>query len=319
MLKLFAMKRNIFAPSFLLLLFYLCACYNRNNETRSQSEIRAVPEVKAVFIKGDSIHYIDVGKGEPVVFVHGGFGDYRTWEAQMDAFARHYRAISYSRRLSYPNNQIADDSTDVTATGDAEDLAELILALNLGPVHLVGHSGGGNIALLASMDHPELVRSLVLGEAVVSSLLQNVPGGDSVLSGLYEKVIKPATEAFRSNEDEKGLRAFITGANGDSLYFNNLSQHIWENMKANIPQVKHNLLYSNPREHVTCGDLSKIKVPVLLLLGSKSISFFSIMNDELYRCLSNRERATIINAAHGLEIENPAEFNRIVLGFIDKH
>lgn len=275
--------------------------------------------MKSVFINGDSIHYIDIGKGDPVVFVHGGFGDYRTWEAQMDTFAQHHRVISYSKRMAYPNKQIANDSTDVSATAHAKDLAELLKVLNLGTVHLVGHSGGGNVALLTTMEHPELVRSLTLGEAVVPSLLQNVSGGDSVLNSLYVKVLKPATEAFRINDDEKGVRAFINGAMGDSLYFDSHSLQFRENMKANIPEVKHNLLHGGPLEQVTCDGLGKIKVPVLILIGSKSIPFFSSMNDALYQCLNNRERATILNAAHGLEMDNPSEFNKIVLGFINRH
>jgi pimeloyl-ACP methyl ester carboxylesterase len=42
------------------------------------------------------------------------------------------------------------------------------------------------------------------------------------------------------------------------------------------------------------------------------------MMEELNRCLSNREVATLTNTTHGLEYENPAEFNKTVLGFIDK-
>ncbi|HUR30163.1 MAG TPA: alpha/beta hydrolase [Saprospiraceae bacterium] len=313
------MKRNFFSLTFLLLLFYLCACNNSYTGAAKQNESRAIPEVKAVFINGDSIHYIDVGKGDAVVFVHGAFGDYRTWEAQMDTFAQHHRVISYSRRLCYPNNQIANDSTDVSTIGHARDLAELLKALNLGPVHLVGHSGGGSIALFTTIEHPELVRSLTLAEAVLQSLLKNVPQGDSVLNSLYTKAIKPSTEAFKSNNDEKGVIAFINGVMGDSSYFNNLSQQLQKKMMTNIPEVKQNLLYGSPSPEVTCDDVGKIKVPVLVVTGRKSISFFSLMNNELYRCLSNRERATLINAAHGLEYENPSDFNKIVLEFLDKH
>lgn len=312
------MKQNFSSLSVLLLLFYLWAC-NNSTPTLTQKEIRAVTEVKSVFINGDSIHYIDVGNGDPVVFVHGAFGDYRTWEAQMESFTQNHRVISYSKRLSYPNNQIANDSTDVSDMAHAKDLAELLKALNLGPVHLVGHSGGGSVALLTTIEHPEFVQSLILGEAVVSSLLKNSPHGDSVLNNIYVKTIKPATEAFKINNNKKGVSTFINGVMGDSSYFNNLSQQIRENMMANAVEVKHNLLYGSPSPQITCADLSRIKVPTLLLKGDKSISFFSLINDELYRCLTNREKAVLTNTSHGLEYENPSEFNRIVLDFINKH
>ena len=237
----------------------------------------------------------------------------------MDTFTQNYRVISYSKRLYYPNNQIANDSTSVTDSAHSKDLAELLKALTLGPVHLVGHSGGGGVALLTTMEHPELVQSLILGEAVVQSLLNNVPQGDSVLNSLYVNAIKPASEAFKNNNNEKGVSAFINGVTGDSSYFNNLSKQIRENMVSNAAEVKHNLLYGGPSPQVTCDDLKKIKVPTLLLEGDKSISFFSLINDELYRCLTNREKAVLSNTSHGLELENPAEFNKIVLGFIDKH
>ena len=300
------------------MLVYLCSC-NNNNTAKTQSEANTAPELKSIFINGDSIHYIDMGKGDPVVFVHGAFGDYRTWEAQMDTFAQHHHVISYSRRLSYPNSQNDNDSIDVSNGAHAKDLAELLKILNLGPVHLVGHSGGGSVTLLTAIEHPELVRTLILAEAVVPSLLKNVPYGDSVSNSLYFNTIKPSTEAFKSNNDKEGVSTFINGVMGDTLYFNNLSQQIQDNMITNVVETKHNLLYGSPSPEVTCNDLNKIKVPVLLLSGEKSISFFSLMNDELYRCLTNRERATILNAAHGLEIENPLEFNKVVLGFIGKH
>jgi pimeloyl-ACP methyl ester carboxylesterase len=183
-------------------------------------------------------------------------------EAQLDTFAQHHRVISYSRRLSYPNNQSNNDSTDVTNNAHAKDLTELLKALNLGPAHVVGHSGGGSIALLTTIEYPELVRSLVLAEGVVPSLLKNVPHGDSVLNSFFEKTIKPASEAFKGNNDEKGVSIFINGVMGDSLYFNNLSSHIQNNMMMNVAETKHNLLYPKPSPEVTCNDLNKIKVPV---------------------------------------------------------
>ena len=103
------MKKNFFPLIFLSLLFCLGSCNNSDTNKTTQSEVSAVPEVKSIFINGDSIHYIDIGKGDPVVFIHGAVGDYRTWGAQMDEFAKNHRVIAYSRRFAYPNKQTIND------------------------------------------------------------------------------------------------------------------------------------------------------------------------------------------------------------------
>ena len=103
------------------------------------------------------------------------------------------------------------------------------------------------------------------------------------------------------------------------LWLNNLSKQIRENMLTNAVEVKQNLFYGGPSPEITCNELSKIKVPTLLLKGDKSIPFFSLINDELHRCLTNREKSVLTNTSHGLEYENPSEFNKIVLDFIERH
>ena len=313
------MKKNFFSLIFLLLLFCLYSCNNSNTGTTTQNEDHAVPEVKALFINGDSIHYIDIGKGDPVVFVHGALGDYRSWRAQMDTFVKNHRVIAYSRRFAYPNNQVINDSADLTHISHSKDLDEFLKALNLGPAHLVGHSAGANIALLTTIDHPELVRSLTLGEALIPSPLQNVPGGDAVLNN-FTKALMPLSEAIKNNDNEKIARALLTAVTGDSLSFSNLPQWQRAIMIANTADIRGSLMYSKDTfPPLTCDDLKKIKAPILLLNGDKSPLFFTSASDELNRCLSNRERMTLPNSSHGLYEQNPTEFNKIVLRFIDKH
>ncbi|MGZ5135224.1 MAG: alpha/beta fold hydrolase [Flavitalea sp.] len=312
------MKKIFFSPIFLLLLFCLCSCNNSDTGKSTQTEDDAVPQVKSNFINGDSIHYIDIGKGDPVVFVHGAVGDYRTWGAQMDEFAKNHRVISYSRRFAYPNQQTINDSAHLTVSSHSKDLAEFLKSLNLGKVHLVGHSFGASTALLTVLDHPELVHSLTLGEAFVPSLLLNEPGGDTVLNNFVTKTFMPVVDAFKNNNDEKAVNALITGVMGDSLYFARMPQNYQEIMMSNIPELKGITARQDIFTPVSCVDLKKITAPVLLLKGDKSPVIFSLMINELNRCLSNREIATLTNTSHGLEYESPVEFNKIVLGFIDK-
>ncbi|MEO5907091.1 MAG: alpha/beta hydrolase [Saprospiraceae bacterium] len=312
------MKKNFFSLSFLSLILYLCSCDNSKTGTAKQNEADPVPEVKSIFINGDSINYIDIGKGDPVVFVHGTLGDYRAWEAQMDTFAKNHRVIAYSRRFAYPNRQIINDSADYTVIPHAKDLAEFIKTLNLEPIHLVGHSYGAFTALLTTINHPNLIRSLTLGEPPIMSLLQNVPGGDTIANNIIAKTII-AAEAFKNNNNEKAVTVFLGGVMGDSLFLSKVPQQGQDFMMNNLLKLRGIVITKAFSSPITCDDLKKIKTPILLLEGNRSPLFLTSITSELDRCLDNEERATLSNSSHGLQAEKPSEFNNKVLGFIDKH
>ena len=123
----------------------------------------AEPTLKTAEVgHGITLHYVDLGKGVPVIFVHGSLSDGSYWADQVGEFAKHYRAIAYSRRYNYPNNNPA--VAGYSAVEDAKDLAALTKALDLGRVVVIGHSYGALTALVLAAKHPELVRALVLPE-----------------------------------------------------------------------------------------------------------------------------------------------------------
>ena len=312
------MKRITLFAVFFLALFYLCACTNSDNTTPG-TESSVEPELRSIFINGDSLHYIDVGEGDPVVFVHGAVGDYRTFGAQIDTFAKHHRVIAYSRRFAYPNQQVIHDSAAVSVVSHARDLGEFLKALKLGPAHLYGHSYGADIALVAAVDHPELVRSLILGEPFIPSLMQKVAGGDTILNSFSATAFGPVMEAFRNNNNEAGVKGLISGVMGDTQYYDRLSQKNRDIMIANYFEPKAIFLGRDNFPTVGCNDVKKIKAPVLLVKGDKSPPIFLLMIDELNRCLNNREVVTLTNTSHGLEYESPDKFNKAVLAFIGKH
>ena len=315
------MKKHTTAIAYsAILVLILFACKNNDSEkTISEPIQNSAPEVKSVLINGNSLHYIDIGKGDPVVFVHGTLDDYRLWQMQMDTFAKNHRVIAYSRRYAYPNSQVSNDSADYSPAIHAKDLAEFIKTLDLGPVHLVGHSYGAYTALLTTMKHPELVKTLMLGEAPVMPLLQTVPGGDTIMNNFMTASISPAADAFRSGNNERGVSVFIGGVTGDSTFFSKMPPEAQSMIMSNVLELRGIALAKNVFPPVSCDDLKKIKTPVLIMTGEKTQPLFSVINEELNKCLPNKEKVILANATHGLEMENPADFNKIVLAFIDKH
>ena len=313
------MKKSILVALFSVsVAFIFFACNSNTEKTETQSIQPTAPEIKSVYINGDSLHYIEAGKGETVIFIHGTLSDYRIWMPHLDTFARNHRVITYSRRYAYPNKQVINDSADYTVIPHANDLAAFIQSLNAGPVHLVGHSYGAFTALLTTINHPELVKSCVLGEPPVAPLLINVKGGDT-LAGKFFAIAKPAAEAFKSGNDEKAVSAFAGWVIGDTSFYTSLPPEARSSMMANTLELRGSILSTTPFPDIKCEDIKKIQTPVLLMRGEKTTPFFITINDEISKCLTNKEIVVLPGATHGLQMENPADFNKIVLAFIDKH
>jgi pimeloyl-ACP methyl ester carboxylesterase len=315
--NLIDMKSSLSPCNFIFLL-YMISCSSSNTGTTAQTTPEAPPQVKSVFINGENIHYVEMGKGDPVVLVHGSLGDYRSMGAQMDSLSKKYRVIAYSRRYAYPNNNIVNDTSDFSVHPHVKDLGELLKALKAGPAHLIGHSYGAFTALLVAMEQPELVKTLTLAEPPVMSLLQNVPGGDTLLNNFITKALIPASEAFKRNDSLEAIQIFITGVTNDSTYYSNLPPIAQEVMNKNILEMRGASSTSKPFPAVSCEDLNKVKVPVLLVKGDKSPQLFISITNELERCLANQETVTLQNTSHGLPYENPKAFNAAVMRFYNK-
>lgn len=269
-------------------------------------------------INETSLHYIECGEGEPVVLVHGSLGDYRSWIGQMQALSQNYKVISYSRRYHYPNPW-PNDPSDFTVKIHAEDLAAFIRSLDLGKVHLIGHSYGGFTSLLVARDYPELVRSLTLGEPPVMPLLNSTSQGKPFFQDFMKNAVIPSHNAFKNGEIEEGVQLFINGVLGGNAY-------------GNIPPVAHISMLENARELMeemnglntegvnffpvfTCNEAKKMRMPVLLLEGERSPEMFGLIHDHLAQCFPDVDRDVIPAASHDLRIQEPV-FTNLVLAHL---
>jgi pimeloyl-ACP methyl ester carboxylesterase len=109
-------------------------------------------------VNGVRLHYELIGAGDAVVFVHGSLLDHHDWDVTGAQIARSFRVLSYDRRGH------SQSSGNGTFDDDLADLAALIEYMQLAPVHLVGNSLGGCIALRLAVARPELLRSVSVHE-----------------------------------------------------------------------------------------------------------------------------------------------------------
>jgi len=109
-------------------------------------------------IDGHSIHYVELGAGFPLVLLHGGANDWRGWEKNIEALAKHYRVIA----PDIVGFGKSDKSKSVYSVDDFVNyLSGFISALNIERMHLAGHSLGGRIALEFPCRYPEKVEKLI--------------------------------------------------------------------------------------------------------------------------------------------------------------
>jgi pimeloyl-ACP methyl ester carboxylesterase len=118
-------------------------------------------------VPGAKLYTETLGRGPPLLFLHGGmlFFD-NNFAKQRDYFAAYRTVIGIDQR---GHGHTPDGPWSLSYKLMADDTAAVLEQLNLGPVDVVGHSDGGNVALLLARDHPQLVRRVVVSGANLRS------------------------------------------------------------------------------------------------------------------------------------------------------
>jgi pimeloyl-ACP methyl ester carboxylesterase len=286
-------------------------------------------DTKTATVNGATLAYREVGRGEPVVFVHGTASDLRTWEQQWPVLGRSHRAIAYSRRFARPNADISRDDDDPMLT-HVEDLAQFLRAVDAAPAHVVGHSWGAFVSLLAAARHPELIRSLVLAEPPALTLFVSTPPRPSELLRLFMTrprtamailkfgagTIARAESAFRAGRDDDAMQIFARGVLGKEA-FEATSTARKEQMRENLGAARAQLLGAG-FPPLADDEVRSIGMPVLLMTGEDSPAVFLRVCDRLEELLPHAKRIEIPGGTHSMHEQNPTAVNAAIAAFIER-
>lgn len=251
-------------------------------------------------VNGTTLHYVQQGEGEPVVFVHGAISDLRTWGGQVPALvAAGFQTIAYTQRY-YGTEPWQDAGELFSAATAADDLAAFVKALDLGPVHLVGWSSGGEIAMLAALEHPELFRSMAHYEPVLE-IVQATEEGKAMWAEVgteFGAAFGPTFETISAGDLDLGVEQFLDAVWERPGTFDRLAPEVQQVLLDQGRTVMP--FFSAPALTVTCEALAALDIPTLLMVGEETgLRIFSFMVEEITRCMPSAQKVVIAGATHG--------------------
>lgn len=270
--------------------------------------LAAVPS--AVRIEGARLPVVAIGAGEPVLFVHGALGDYRAWWPQQLALRHSHRAISYSRRQHFGSVALAP-AAGYSRHLHAADLEQLLDALDVAPVHLVGHSYGASIAAAVALRRPDRVRSLVLADP---DLLAMVPPADAAVLARHRRGLHDLREGTVRSGAGAGagvdpVRGFFAAAIGGAGILDGLPAPARAVVEANRSTLAPMLDTYLDGDGFDPAAARALTVPTLLLGGADSPAIYGAILDGLEATVPDVARVRI-ETGHGLQFERPERFDQ---------
>lgn len=256
-------------------------------------------------VNGTRLFYETIGTGYPLILHHAGIADSRMWESQIEAFAKEYRVIRYDRR-GCGQSPMPDG-----AYSDAEDLYILLQHLDIERAYHVGLSRGAAVALELAIIHPEMVSALVLAAPGTSTGQRS-----EELQAQFTAIDATFEAGDLAQAVELEVRLWVDGPHRQPDQVDSTIRKLVREMDTN------NFKLDNPKAQLLQLDppiptrLHEVKVPTLVIVGDGDVSDIVRNARDLSSGIANAKLVTMPDLAHMLNMEQPEDFNRIVLDFL---
>ena len=261
---------------------------------------------------GVNLYYEETGSGTPVIFVHEFAGDYHSWEPQVRHFCRRYRVITYNAR-GYPPSSVPEDVSAYSQNRAADDIKSVLDHLRIDLAHVVGLSMGGFATLHFGFRHPSRALSLCVAgcgygaepgqrelfraEAVAVAEFIKTQG----MVAFAEKYAYGPTRVQYENKDPRGFAAF--------------KKMLSEHSVLGSANTQLGCQRERPSLYDLVDQMKALTVPTLVLTGDEDWPCLtpSIL---MKQSIPSAALAVMPNCGHGINVEDPDEFNHLVGNFI---
>lgn len=254
-------------------------------------------------VNGIALYYEMVGQGEWLVLIHASADNSAIWFNQVPAFAKHYRVLTYDMRGFGRSDKPADLRRETLV----EDLYALLETLEIKGAFFLGHSMGGGVAQRLAIEHPEIVKALILAGS----------GAGRPLSPLWAKFNRELADLL----EREGMSA-ILGERMRRLFAPGFAERNPQGVRRyqEIRLMNDAAAYArslrSSRNRAMSMEPERIHCPTLILLGDQD----PLMKVEQAQALAKRIPKAWLkvleSCGHVSPLERPQEFNAAVLEFL---
>ncbi|WNX83611.1 alpha/beta hydrolase [Agathobaculum sp. NTUH-O15-33] len=226
---------------------------------------------------GDArIAYFDVGRGKPLILLHGNGEDSSYFKAQIPEFSRFYRVIAVDSR---GHGQSERGSQGLSFALMAQDLKAVLDTLGIEKAFILGFSDGGNLAIKFALTYPQYVDKLILNGANVE-----------MFRGIKPRIQLPLYPVY-------GLLSVLGKRSGKAAH-------------------KRDVLGLMVHPYgVKMEDLARITAPTLLIVGEHDL-IREKQTREIAARIPDSRVEVFRDGDHFVAARQPARFNRTVIEFL---
>ncbi|MFE3454226.1 alpha/beta fold hydrolase [Nonomuraea sp. NPDC059194] len=246
------------------------------------------------------IHVIDTGgTGVPVLLLHGIGGSAESFVDQIPALSACFRVLAWDAPGYFRSDDLAAVEPDMSV------YAAHAAALLPVPAHVIGVSWGGVIATRLAVEHPGLVRSLVLADST---------------RGSGRTAEQAAAMRARAVELEQVGAAAFARARGPRLVSPQAAPELVDRVvtameqSIRLPGYRHAAASMAGTDHDDV--LGSITAPTLVVVGDQDTVTGVAESEAIAAAVPGARLAIIEGAGHLANQERPEEFNRLILEFL---
>ncbi|MFQ5988589.1 MAG: alpha/beta fold hydrolase [Candidatus Methylomirabilales bacterium] len=261
-----------------------------------------------VSLRKGAIAYVRKGQGEPVLLIHGMPTSVFLWRNVIPLLAQDFTVCALDL-LGYGDSD-RPSKADLSVPAQAEYVAEFMMKVGLTHATIVGHDVGGGVAQLLAVDHPELVRRLILIDTVAYDSWP-VPE----IERFKEPAWDPKTVDLREGFKELLLRGiFHKERVTDALAGEYISTFVGSQGREAYLRCARAL---NSRDIlIRAAEIERMSVPVLIIWGEADDFYNVVTGQRLADRLPSARLVVVKDAGHFVPEDQPEEVARLVRAFM---